>query len=106
MQRPGPGPDGRPGCRDVVDEQDRRRDARAGHELGMSAMDLLRPDGLALRDFGVYPAIVTDIVDPDGIVYTEHGCLFRLPITSHGPGARRLLRDFNGDHFEARAAPY
>jgi uncharacterized protein involved in type VI secretion and phage assembly len=33
----------------------------------MSAMEMLRPDGLALRYFGVYPAIVTDIVDPDGI---------------------------------------
>jgi uncharacterized protein involved in type VI secretion and phage assembly len=33
----------------------------------MSAMDMFRPDGLALRYFGVYPAIVTSIVDPDSI---------------------------------------
>jgi len=30
-------------------------------------MDMFRPDGLALRYFGVYPAIVTSIVDPDSI---------------------------------------
>ena len=44
--------------------------------------------------------------DPAGIMYAEHGCLFRQSMTSHGPEARKLLRDFNGDHFEARAAPY
>ena len=44
--------------------------------------------------------------DPAGIIYAEHGCLFRRPITTDGPGAPALLRDFNGDHFEARAAPY
>ncbi len=44
--------------------------------------------------------------DPAGIIYTEQGCLFRRPITIDSPGAPVLLRDFNGDHFEARAAPY
>ena len=44
--------------------------------------------------------------DRAGIIYAEHGCLFRRPITIHGLGAPALLQDFNGDYFEARAAPY
>ena len=44
--------------------------------------------------------------DAAGIIYAEQGCLFRRPITTNGPGAPTLLRDFNGDHFERCSAPY
>jgi hypothetical protein len=45
--------------------------------------------------------------DPAGVVYAEDGRLFRMAIaTGDGPKPPRLLRDFNGDGFEARAAPY
>jgi hypothetical protein len=43
---------------------------------------------------------------PDGMVFAAGGALFRQALTALGPQPPRLLRDFNGDRFAARAAPY
>jgi hypothetical protein len=45
-------------------------------------------------------------VDGGSVVWAEGGCLFRGVMGEEGPGAVRMLRDFNAMRFERREAPY
>ena len=53
-----------------------------------------------------YPEWEWADADRDGIVFAEQGSLFRQRLTADGSLDPQLLRDFNGDRFEGRQAPY
>jgi hypothetical protein len=45
-------------------------------------------------------------LDGETLVWAEGGCLYRATLSGKGPGAARVLFDFNGMKFERCLAPY